>query len=84
MTQDQADFDTFLGAFQAHLEGRGRSAHTLRAYLADLRQFDAWFVGHSGSTIGQGPRSSSSATPPATSTGSRRRRRLPKHSASRK
>ena len=46
MTQDNATTDTLLTSFETWLKGHGRSAHSLRAYLSDVRQFTAWFVQH--------------------------------------
>jgi integrase/recombinase XerC len=48
MTQDETYLDTLSEAFQTHLEARGRSVHTVRAYLTDLRQFATWFIDHTG------------------------------------
>jgi len=41
-----SDFETLLEAFQSHLKKRDRSPHSIRAYLADLRHFAAWFEQH--------------------------------------
>ena len=46
MTQDNATTDTLLTSFETWLKGHGRSAHSLRAYLSDVRQFTAWFAQH--------------------------------------
>jgi site-specific recombinase XerD len=48
MTQDNTTLDELLAAFEAHLKRRDRSAHTIVAYLADVRQFAAWFADHAG------------------------------------
>lgn len=41
-----SDFENLLEAFQSHLKKRDRSPHSIRAYLADLRHFAAWFEQH--------------------------------------
>jgi len=46
VTQDNATTDTLLTSFETWLKGHGRSSHSLRAYLSDVRQFTAWFVEH--------------------------------------
>ena len=46
MTQDNATIDTLLTSFETWLKGRGRSTHSLRAYLSDVRQFAAWLTQH--------------------------------------
>jgi len=46
VTQDNATIDTLLTSFETWLKGHGRSAHSLRAYLSDVRQFSAWFAQH--------------------------------------
>jgi integrase/recombinase XerC len=48
MTQEKSYLEALLEDFQSHLEARGRSIHTLRAYLTDIRQFAAWFTDHTG------------------------------------
>jgi len=44
VTQDNAGTDAFLTDFEKWLNKRDRSAHSIRAYLSDVRQFSAWFV----------------------------------------
>jgi len=46
VTQDNTTIDTLLTNFATWLKSRGRSAHSLRAYLSDVRQFTAWFAQH--------------------------------------
>lgn len=46
MTQDNATTDTLLTNFATWLKGRGRSAHSLRAYRSDVSQFTTWFHQH--------------------------------------
>ena len=49
MTQDNATADTttnLLQEFAAWLKKLDRSSHSIRAYLADVRQFAAWFAHH--------------------------------------
>ena len=48
MTQDNAKIDVLLDGFQKWLIKRDRSAHSIRAYLSDVRQFAAWHVQHAG------------------------------------
>ncbi|MBU0493603.1 MAG: tyrosine-type recombinase/integrase [Chloroflexi bacterium] len=43
-----AALETLLDEFRSYLERRDRSAHSIRAYLSDLRQFAAWFAEHAG------------------------------------
>ena len=44
MTQDNARTDILLDGFEKWLNKRDRSAHSIRAYLSDVRQFIAWYV----------------------------------------
>ena len=46
MTQDNARIDVLLGGFKKWLIKHDRSAHSIRAYLSDVRQFTAWYVQH--------------------------------------
>jgi len=46
VTQDNATIDTLLTSFATWLKNHGRSAHSMRAYLSDVRQFTAWFPQH--------------------------------------
>jgi integrase/recombinase XerC len=46
MTQDNATADVLLKDFETWLNKRDRSAHSIRAYLSDVRQFTVWFVQH--------------------------------------
>lgn len=46
MIQDNATIDTLLTSFETWLKNHGRSAHSLRAYLSDVRQFTAWSAQH--------------------------------------
>lgn len=44
MTQDNANTDVLLDGFKKWLIKHDRSAHSIRAYLSDVRQFTAWYV----------------------------------------
>ncbi len=44
MTQDNTSTDVLLDGFKKWLVKHDRSAHSIRAYLSDVRQFTAWFV----------------------------------------
>jgi integrase/recombinase XerC len=44
VTQDNTGTDAFLTNFEKWLNKRDRSAHSIRAYLSDVRQFTAWYV----------------------------------------
>ena len=44
MTQDNATTDVLLKSFERWLVKHDRSAHSIRAYLSDVRQFIAWCV----------------------------------------
>jgi len=46
VTQDNAATDILLTSFETWLKGRGRSAHSLRAYRSDVSQFTTWFHQH--------------------------------------
>lgn len=46
MTQDNTGTDAFLTDFEKWLNKRDRSAHSIRAYLSDVRQFITWCVQH--------------------------------------
>jgi len=48
VTQDNATTDVLLEGFEKWLIKRDRSAHSIRAYLSDVRQFTAWFVENAG------------------------------------
>lgn len=47
MTQDNATTDVLVDDFKEWLIKHDRSAHSIRAYLSDVRQFVAWCVQHS-------------------------------------
>ena len=44
MTQDNTTTDPLLDGFKTWLTSRDRSAHSIRAYLSDVRLFMAWFT----------------------------------------
>jgi site-specific recombinase XerC len=48
MTQDNTRGELALDAYRRWLEEHDRSAHSMRAYVADVRQFVSWFEDHTG------------------------------------
>jgi len=51
MDQDNNPIDALLNRFEAHLKKRDLSAHSVRAYLSDVRLFFAWLEEHIGEPV---------------------------------
>ena len=45
---ENPELKTLLDEFETHLKSRDRSAHSIRAYLSDVRLFAAWFAEQAG------------------------------------
>ena len=48
---ENPELKTLLDEFETHLKSRDRSAHSIRAYLSDVRLFAAWFAEQAGETF---------------------------------